>query len=61
MKANIKNKINLILSIRNNLLCFFSKFFFTFSCFKIIIVSCDNAKFLINISIIFAINVEYKV
>jgi len=61
MKAKIKNKINLILSIRNNFLCFTSNFFFAFSCFKITIVSCDKAKFFIKISINFAINVEYNV
>ena len=62
MKPNTKNKENLILSIRINFLCFISKLsFFIFSFFNVIIISCDKAKFFINVSMNFAINVEYKV
>ena len=61
MNANTKNKMNLILSVSNNFLYFLSKSFFDFSCFKTIIISWDNAKFFINISNNFAINVEYNV
>ena len=61
MKANIKKKVNLILSVRINFLYLFSKFIFIFSCFNSIIISCVNDKFFINVSINFPINVEYNV
>ena len=61
MKVDKKKYINLNLSVRNNFLCFLSKFFFTLTCFSPVIISCDNAKYLINESINFPINVEYNV
>ena len=61
MKVDKKKYINLSLTVRNIFLFFLSKFFLILSCFNSIIISCDNAKFLINISINFPINVEYIV
>ena len=61
MKAITKNKKNLKFNVRNNFLCLLSKFFFILICFNSMIVSFVNDKFFINVSINFAINVEYNV
>ena len=61
IKLDIKNNINLILSIRNNLFFIFGKFFLLFICFNSTILSCDKAKLLINVSINLEIKVEYAI